>query len=264
MASCRFCATPLHHLVVDLGMSPLCESYRTAEQLGAMEPFYPLRAYACDRCFLVQVEEYVSAAEIFGEYAYFSAYSESWLAHARAYCGMIVERLGLGAHSFVVELGSNDGYLLQYLVARGIPVLGIDPAANVAPAARARGVDTLTAFFGRETARALVAEGRRADLLIGNNVLAQVSDLNGFVEGVATVLAPNGIVTMEFEDGARFVLNRQSAARQIWLAAGARAWHYRWDESAGAWVDDRDGHELFGRLAAEVGGKLGIRLDVPA
>ncbi len=196
--SCRCCAMPLRHLVVDLGMSPLCESYLTADQLDQMEPFYPLRAWVCERCFLVQVKEYVSPAAIFDEYAYFSSYSESWLAHARAYTDMIVERLGLGAESLVVELGSNDGYLLQYFVARGIPVLGVDPARNVAAAAVARGVPTLTTLFGAETARELAVEGRRADLLVGNNVLAQVSDLNGFVAGMAAVLAPHGVVTMEF------------------------------------------------------------------
>ena len=196
--ACRFCATALRHLVVDLGMSPLCESFRTADQLDQMEPFYPLRAYVCDRCFLVQVKEYVSPAAIFGEYAYFSAYSESWLAHARAYTDTIVERLGLGSASFVLELGSNDGYLLQYFVARGIPVLGIDPARNVAAAAQARGVRTLTALFDAETARALAAEGRQADLVIGNNVLAQVSDVNGFVAGIAAVLKPQGVATLEF------------------------------------------------------------------
>ena len=184
--------------MVDLGMSPPCESYRTADQLGRTEPVYPLRVFVCERCFLVQAEDHVSPREIFTEYAYFSAYSDSWLAHARAYTEMIVARLGLGAQSFVVELGSNDGYLLQYFVARGIPVLGIEPARNVADAARARGVPTQTAFFDRETARALAGEGRRADLIIGNNVLAQVSDLNGFVEGMAALLAPDGVVTVEF------------------------------------------------------------------
>jgi SAM-dependent methyltransferase len=196
--ACRFCATPLRHLVVDLGMSPLCESYLTADQLDEMEPFYPLRAYVCEQCFLVQVKEYVSPDAIFGEYAYFSGYSESWLAHARAYTATVVEHLGLGPESFVLELGSNDGYLLQYFVERGIPVLGIDPARNVAAAARARGVPTLTAMFDGETARALAAEGRRADLVVGNNVLAQVSDLNGFVAAIARVLAPRGVLTMEF------------------------------------------------------------------
>ncbi len=150
MSSCRFCRTPLRHTMIDLGMSPLCESYIRADQLDQMEPFYPLHVYVCERCFLVQVREYVNPARIFQEYAYFSSYSDSWLAHARAYTDMIVERFGLGPRSLVVELGSNDGYLLQYLVARGIPVLGIEPAVNVASAAIARGVPTRTMLFGRE------------------------------------------------------------------------------------------------------------------
>jgi predicted TPR repeat methyltransferase len=203
--ACRFCATPLRQLVIDLGMSPLCESYLGPDDLDRMEPFYPLRVWVCERCFLVQVPEYVSPAVIFDEYAYFSAYSESWLAHARAYTETVVERLGLGPASFVLELGSNDGYLLQYFVARGIPVLGIDPARNVAAAAQARGVPTLTKFFDADTGRALAAEGRRADLVIGNNVLAQASDLNGFVAGVAAVLAQRGVVTMEFPHLARLM-----------------------------------------------------------
>jgi SAM-dependent methyltransferase len=198
MTSCRFCSVPLRHTVVDLGMSPLCESYVREDQLDRMEPFYPLHVWVCERCFLVQVAEFVSPSEIFSEYAYFSSYSESWLAHARAYTDLVVERFGLGGDSLVVELGSNDGYLLQYFVARGIPVLGVEPAHNVAAAAIARGVDTLTRMFDLETAHELVAEGRMADLLIGNNVLAQVSDLNGFVESMAVVLKPEGVLTMEF------------------------------------------------------------------
>ena len=179
-------------------MSPLCESYRTAADLNRMEPFYPLRAWVCGRCFLVQVDEYVSPGEIFGEYAYFSSYSESWLAHARAYVDAIVARLELGPRSFVVELGSNDGYLLQYVVARGIPVLGIEPARNVAAAALARDVPTRVALFGRREGVALAREGRKADLIVANNVLAQVSDLNDFVAGIAELLAPDGVVTLEF------------------------------------------------------------------
>ena len=198
MMDCRFCAEPLHHTLVDLGMSPLCESYPTAEQLNQMEPFYPLHAYVCGRCFLVQVQEYVKPEGIFTEYAYFSSYSDSWLGHARAYVEMIAARLGLTAASRVIELGSNDGYLLQYFVARGVPVLGIEPARNVAEAAVARGVPTLTKLFGRATARALVAAGVQADLLVGNNVLAQVPDVNDFVAGMKLLLKPGGVITMEF------------------------------------------------------------------
>ncbi len=198
MAGCRFCGTPLAHTFVDLGMSPLCESFLSREQLNRMEPFYPLHAYVCERCFLVQVEEYVAPAEIFSDYAYFSSYSDAWLRHARIYTDMIVARLELGPSSQVVELGSNDGYLLQFFVAKGIPVLGVEPAGNVAAAAVQKGVPTTTRLFSRETARDLRAEGREADLIIGNNVLAQVTDLNGFVAGMKVLLKPDGVITMEF------------------------------------------------------------------
>jgi hypothetical protein len=195
---CAFCATPLRHTLVDLGMSPLCESYLTADQLDGPETFYPLHAYVCGECFLVQVPQYVRPEEIFTEYAYFSSYSDSWLAHAKAYVEMISTRFGLTSASRVVELGSNDGYLLQYFVQRGIPVLGIEPARNVAAAAIAKGVPTEVRMFGREMARDLVATGRRANLLLGANVLAQVPDVNDFVGGIALLLAPDGIVTIEF------------------------------------------------------------------
>ena len=198
MAGCLFCAAPLRHTVVDLGMSPLCESYLAADQLNQMEPFYPLHVYVCDSCFLVQVQQYVSPQEIFTEYAYFSSYSDSWLAHAKRYVDMITDRLGLTPASRVIELGSNDGYLLQYFVARGIPVLGIEPAKNVATAAIARGVPTITKLFGRQTARELVAAGRQADLLCGANVLAQVPDVNDFVGGMKLLLKPGGVATIEF------------------------------------------------------------------
>jgi SAM-dependent methyltransferase len=198
MAGCLFCSAPLQHSVVDLGMSPLCESFLTADQLNQMEPFYPLHVYVCDRCFLVQVQEYVSPEGIFSEYAYFSSYSDSWLRHARAYADMTTARLGLTGASRVVELGSNDGYLLQYFVDKGIPVLGVEPAKNVAAAAIARGVPTITKLFGRQTARELVAEGIQADLLCGANVLAQVPDLNDFVGGMKLLLKRGGVFTVEF------------------------------------------------------------------
>ena len=171
---CRFCGAQLNHRVVDLGMSPLCESYVASEDLDRMEPFYPLHVWVCDRCFLVQLNEYVAAEDIFTEYAYFSSFSSSWLQHAEDYVAMITERLGLGPDSFVVELASNDGYLLQYFVERGIPCLGIEPAANVAASAVERGVPTDVSFFGAEHARKMAAEGHLADLVLGNNVLAQV------------------------------------------------------------------------------------------
>jgi SAM-dependent methyltransferase len=195
--NCRFCGGSLAEFV-DLGMSPLCESYLREDQLNTMEPFYPLAAYVCRDCFLVQLQEYVAPEHIFSEYAYFSAYSDAWLDHARRYVGTMTERLGLGPTSRVIELGSNDGYLLQFFVERSIPVLGIDPAANVARAAEARSVPTLVKFFGVETARELAAKDMRADLVLGNNVLAQVANLNSFVEGVHIILKPNGICTIEF------------------------------------------------------------------
>jgi SAM-dependent methyltransferase len=179
-------------------MSPLCESFLAREQLNQMEPFYPLHAYVCERCFLVQVEEYVGPERIFDDYAYFSSYSDAWLEHARSYSDMIISRLDLDGQSHVVELGSNDGYLLQYFVEKGIPVLGVEPAANVAAVALAKGVVTTTRLFGRSVAQDLVAEGKRADLIIGNNVLAQVPDLNGFVAGMRLLLKPHGVITMEF------------------------------------------------------------------
>jgi SAM-dependent methyltransferase len=194
---CRFCRNPIRRTVVDLGMSPLCESYVEAARLDDMEPFYPLHVRICDSCFLVQLRAYVPPEEIFTEYAYFSSYSTSWLEHARRYADMISERLPLGRDKLVVELGSNDGYLLQAFVERGIPVLGIEPAGNVAEVAVERGVPTVVAFFGADTARRLAAEGRRADLLVANNVLAQVPDLNDFVAGMRLLLAPGGVATIE-------------------------------------------------------------------
>jgi hypothetical protein len=195
---CRFCGTPLEDSVVNLGMSPLCESFLPAENLDKMEPFYPLHVLVCKKCFLVQINEYVSAEEIFTEYAYFSSYSTAWLKHAEDYVTMISDRLHLDSKSFVVELASNDGYLLQYFVKRGIPCLGIEPAANVAKIAREKGVDTRVVFFGEQSARELRAEGRPADLILGNNVLAQVPDLNSFVAGLPLLLKPTGTVTFEF------------------------------------------------------------------
>lgn len=195
---CRFCGTQLEHTFVDLGMSPLCESYLQAEQLNQMESFYPLHVYVCGNCFLVQLQAYVTPEHIFSDYAYFSSYSDSWLAHAKRYTDLMVERFGIGAKSLVVELASNDGYLLQYFVEKSVPVLGIEPASNVAAVATKKGVDTLVKFFGRETARELAASGKQADLLLGNNVLAQVPDLNDFVGGMKILLKPAGIITMEF------------------------------------------------------------------
>lgn len=206
---CRSCRARLRHLFLDLGMSPLCESYLRPDQLNAAESFYPLRVWVCHDCFLVQLEEYVDPREIFSDYAYFSSYSDSWLAHARAYVERIVPRLGLDSGSFVVEVGSNDGYLLQYLVERGIPCLGIEPARNVAEVSKEKGVDTVTEFFGSTLARRLAAEGRRPDLIVGNNVLAQVPDLNDFLTGLRILLRPGGVVTLEFPHLSRLIQERQ-------------------------------------------------------
>lgn len=197
-ACCRSCGMQLEHTFVDLGMSPLCESYVSLEGLNQMEPFYPLHVYVCHNCFLVQLEEYVKTEDIFSEYAYFSSYSDSWLEHAKNYTDMIVARLDLDQRSQVMELASNDGYLLQYFVKKGIPALGVEPAANVAAVAEQKGVPTVVKFFGRTTARELTAEFGKADLMIGNNVLAQAPDLNDFVGGMKIALKPEGVITLEF------------------------------------------------------------------
>ena len=207
--SCRFCSTELTHTFVDLGMSPLCESYVPASDLHKMEPFYPLHVYVCDNCFLVQLLEYVSANDIYSKYAYFSSYSDSWLEHAKEYVNMITEKLGLGPNNQVIEIASNDGYLLQYFVKKGIPVLGVEPAANVAPAAEKKGVKTVVKFFGQQTAQELVAEGVQADLLLGNNVLAHVPDINDFVKGMKILLAADGVITMEFPHLVRLMIENQ-------------------------------------------------------
>jgi len=206
---CRFCGAALETVVVDLGASPPSERFLAADQLEEAEPFYPLRALVCERCWLVQIGEYFPPDEIFSEYAYFSSYSTSWVEHARVYAARMTEQLCLGAASLVVELGSNDGYLLRHFVERGVPVLGIEPATNVAVAAIAVGVPTLVRFFGQEVAGELVAGGRRADLLIGNNVLAQVPDLHDFVAGIAHLLAPDGLLTMEFPHVLRLLRENQ-------------------------------------------------------
>lgn len=208
-ARCRFCGERLETTFVDLGMSPLCESYVPPERLNAMEPFYPLHVWVCSRCFLVQLEEYVSPESIFTEYAYFASYSDSWLQHVKQYTEMAVDRFRLNRDSRVVELASNDGYLLQYFVQKGIRVLGIEPAANVAAVAEQKGVPTLVEFFAESSAQRLVAEGQQADLVIGNNVLAQVPDLNGFVEGIRILLKPSGVVTTEFPHLVRLVAENQ-------------------------------------------------------
>ena len=209
LGKCRFCHSPLTQSFVDLGMSPLCQDHVKPEELNRMEPFYPLHAYVCSNCFLVQLDEFVAPSDIFNDYAYFSSYSDSWLQHAKRYSEQIIERLGIGTGKLVAELASNDGYLLQNFVERGIPVLGVEPAANVAEYAIKRGIRTETKFFGLNTAKELVSKYGKADLLIGNNVLAHVPDINDFVSGMKEFLAADGVITMEFPHLLRLVEGNQ-------------------------------------------------------
>jgi len=207
--TCRLCGSPLTTTFVDLGMSPLCESFVAADQIDQMEAYYPLHAMVCADCFLVQLKEYVRPQHIFSEYAYFSSYSTSWVEHARRYCEMITTRLGLGPSSRVYEIACNDGYLLQHFLPLGVPVVGIEPAANIAAVARAKNIPTIVEFFGTALAEQLVAENRRADLIIGNNVLAHVPDLNDFTAGMAELLAPQGVITVEFPHLERLIEENQ-------------------------------------------------------
>jgi SAM-dependent methyltransferase len=209
MTFCRFCAAPLTESFADLGMSPLSNAFVPAERAGAMEKFYPLHAYVCGTCRLVQLGEFESPEAIFGDYLYFSSYSESWLRHAETYVQAMIQRFGPNAGSQIVELASNDGYLLQYFKRAGIPVLGIEPAANVAAASIAKGIETEIAFFGRATAERLRAAGRAADLIVANNVLAHVPELNDFVAGIKILLAPSGIATIEFPHLERLIAENQ-------------------------------------------------------
>lgn len=206
---CRFCSAPLETRMLDLGMSPFANAYLTKEQLSRMEPFFPLCVYVCERCWLVQLEAFTAPESIFTDYAYFSSYADSWLQHAQAYVAMIVSRLGLNASHQVIEIASNDGYLLQYFVAAGIPVLGIEPAENVAAVAQQRGIATLVQFFGEALARELVERGTQADLVVANNVLAHVPQLNDFVRGLKQLLAPQGVATLEFPHVLRLMAERQ-------------------------------------------------------
>ncbi len=208
--NCRLCNAPLSREFLDLGSAPASNSFIPADALDEPEVFYPLRLHVCDRCLLVQVDEHKRHAEIFGpDYAYFSSFSRTWLDHARAYVDMIVPRLGLTRNSLVVEIASNDGYLLQYVRQRGIPCLGVEPTANTAAVARGKGIEVVEDFFGPDLARSLAEAGRRADLVIGNNVLAHVPDLNGFVSGLPVLLKPGGTATFEFPHLLRLVQGRQ-------------------------------------------------------
>lgn len=262
--SCRFCHAPLDAVFADLGMSPLANSYLAPEQASAMEPFYPLKAWVCAECFLVQLEEFEAADQIFGDYAYFSSYSTSWLEHSRRYVEQMVERFGLGSESQVIEIASNDGYLLQYFRERGVPVLGIEPAANVARVAEEKGIATLVEFFGVETARDVAARGQ-ADLLLGNNVLAHVPDLNDFVGGLKLLLKPDGVITMEFPHLLRLVSENQwdtiyhehfsyfsfATARRVFAAHGLQLFDVEELPTHGGSLRIYGGHDDAGREESE-------------
>jgi len=208
--NCRFCKTELKDVFIDLINSPASNSFLKKEQLNEPEVFYPLRVYTCHSCFLVQLDEYKKSDDIFNnEYVYFSSYSTSWLEHARQYTSQMIKRFGYNEQSRVVEVASNDGYLLQYFVEKKIPVLGIEPTANTATVAQQKGVDTMIDFFGVKLAKKLVEEGIKADLLLGNNVLAHVPDINDFVGGIKILLADSGVVTMEFPHLVQLIENNQ-------------------------------------------------------
>ncbi|CAM2934903.1 class I SAM-dependent methyltransferase [Paenibacillus sediminis] len=204
---CRLCGEPLKHTFIDLGISPMANSYVKTER--QMEYMYPLRTFVCEHCFLVQTEDYETPDHIFTEYAYFSSFSDSWLQHCRTYVNAMMERFGLSTESQVIEIASNDGYLLQYFVEKNVPVLGVEPAANVAQTAIDKGVPTVVDFFGTRLAESLVQQGKRADLLLGNNVLAHVPQLNDFVAGMKMILKPDGIITMEFPHLMKLMENNQ-------------------------------------------------------
>lgn len=208
--NCRFCKATLEHVFIDLLNSPASNSFISTEQLNEPEVFYPLKVYTCDNCFLVQVDEYKKSDAIFNsDYLYFSSYSVSWLAHAKAYTQKMIPQFKLDEKSLVVELASNDGYLLQYFKESNIPVLGIEPTANTAAVAMSKGIETIVDFFGVRLATDLVAKGRKADLLLGNNVLAHVPDIVDFVAGMKILLKENGVITMEFPHLMQLVDNNQ-------------------------------------------------------
>ena len=206
---CRFCGEALQHTFADLGMQPLCESYLQPDQLNKMEPFYSLHVCVCGNCCLVQLEDTLTPEQIFSDYAYFSSHSKGWLKHSENYAEMIINKLGLNQKSQVVEVGSNDGYLLQYFVRKGIPALGVEPATTVAKEAVGKGVPTIVKFFGKETSSELANQNKHADLIVGNNIIAHVPDLNDFVEGLKILLKPSGVITLEFHHLMKLMDNRQ-------------------------------------------------------
>ena len=209
MHACRLCDANLTRTFVDLGVSPLCESYVPADKLDDPEVFYPLHVRICESCLLVQIPAYVSGEHIFSDYAYFSSYSDSWVAHAKQYAGQMIERLSLSGGSLVTEVASNDGYLLQHFLAAGIPVLGIEPAANVAEAARAKGIQTEVEFLGAQTGRDISRRCGTADLVAANNVFAHVPDIRGFAAGLRALVKDTGLVTLEFPHLLRLIERRQ-------------------------------------------------------
>jgi 2-polyprenyl-3-methyl-5-hydroxy-6-metoxy-1,4-benzoquinol methylase len=206
---CRLCGADLTHTFIDLGMSPLCESYIPKEGLQDPEVFYPLDVQICSSCLLVQLPEYVAGEEIFADYAYFSSYSDSWVEHAREYAQMMIRDLGLSSKSLVIEVASNDGYLLQHFLKEGIPVLGVEPAANVAEAALARGIQTVIKFLGPDSSEAIAECHGQADLVVANNVLAHVPDIRGFASGLRRLVKNDGLVTLEFPHLRRLIEQRQ-------------------------------------------------------
>lgn len=209
VVSCRLCGAELTETFVDLGMSPLCESYVPADRVDAPETFYPLHVRTCAECLLVQLPAYVAGEEIFSDYLYFSSYSSSWVEHARQYSVAMIEKLNLTADSLVAEVASNDGYLLQHFVAAGIPVIGVEPAGNVAAVAREKGIRTEVCFLGPETGESVAAQYGRADLVAANNVYAHIPDIIGFSQGLANLVKPDGLVTLEFPHLLRLIERRQ-------------------------------------------------------
>lgn len=208
-ANCRFCKTELTQNFVDLGISPLSNSYLNSKQINEKEPIFPLHVFLCNNCLLVQLEEFESPQKIFSDYAYFSSYSKTWLEHAQEYVNMMISRFDFDEKSQIIELASNDGYLLQYFKERKIPILGIEPAVNVGTVAEKKGIPTIFKFFGTELAKELVSSDKKADLLLGNNVLAHVPDLNDFVKGLKILLKPDGVITMEFPHLLRLIQQNQ-------------------------------------------------------
>lgn len=272
---CRYCHTPLHDVFLDLGSAPPSNAFLNAADLSAPELYFPLRLYTCSDCHLVQVDEVQKHDALFSsDYVYFSSYSRTWLAHAERYVVRAVERLNLGPHSLVMEVASNDGYLLQYVKARGIPCIGIEPTAGTAAAARGRGIETLEHFFGERFARDFAATRPKADLVIANNVLAHVPDLNDFVAGLAEVLAPQGVITIEFPHLLQLVAQRQfdtvyhehfsyfslHTAQRVFASHGLRIWDVEELPTHGGslrlWAcrssaDHREAHAVAALLAKE-------------